>query len=539
MQAADESEFLYHTTCPDCGSSDANGVYDDGHEHCFSCGRHTPPTGEAPPPEQPNKRIVAGLIDPGSARELKARHIREDTCRKWGYTVSEMDGETVQVANYRDHSGAIVAQKVRSKGKDFKFIGDAKSAGLYGAHLWRDGGKRIIITEGEVDALSVSQALGNTWPVVSVPNGAQGARKSLAKSLEWLNTFGKIVLCFDNDEPGHKATADCVGLFPPGKVQTVSLPLKDPNEMLKAERLKELVTALWEARDYRPDGIVSLSDIKDKALVPPARGLAWFLPEIDDLTYGRRLGECVALGAGTGIGKTDVIMEQIAYDLTVLKQNVGLFALEQLPQESAQRIAGKVASKRFHVPDGSWTVDELRGALETVEESATLYLYDHFGSADWDVIKERIRFLHHSEGVNIFYLDHLTALATAEEDERTGLERIMAELGGLVKELNIWLLFVSHLATPEGKSHEEGGRVTIRQFKGSRAIGYWSVFMFGLERDQQSSDEDLRHITTFRVLKDRLTGQATGKTVALDYDATTGRISAVTQEDNEDDAEVF
>lgn len=33
----DESVFLYHTQCPDCGSSDANGVYSDGHMYCFAC----------------------------------------------------------------------------------------------------------------------------------------------------------------------------------------------------------------------------------------------------------------------------------------------------------------------------------------------------------------------------------------------------------------------------------------------------------------------------------------------------------------------
>jgi hypothetical protein len=36
------SNFLYHTSCPKCGSSDANGVYDDGHEWCWSCGKYTP-----------------------------------------------------------------------------------------------------------------------------------------------------------------------------------------------------------------------------------------------------------------------------------------------------------------------------------------------------------------------------------------------------------------------------------------------------------------------------------------------------------------
>ena len=35
------SKFLHHGSCPSCGSSDALAVYDDGGEHCFSCGYHT------------------------------------------------------------------------------------------------------------------------------------------------------------------------------------------------------------------------------------------------------------------------------------------------------------------------------------------------------------------------------------------------------------------------------------------------------------------------------------------------------------------
>src|SRR5690606_8968767 len=151
-----------------------------------------------------------------------------------------------------------------------------------------------------------------------------------------------------------------------------------------------------------------------------------------------------------------------------------------------------------------------------------LFLYDHFGACDWGVIRDRIRYLRHAHEVRLFYLDHLTALAAAADDERKALEQIMAEVASLVKELDIWLLFVSHLATPDGKPHEEGGRVMIRHFKGSRAIGYWSHYMLGLERDQQADDPSERGTTILRVLKDRATGRSTGLTIPLHYDHATG-----------------
>ena len=98
----------------------------------------------------------------------------------------------------------------------------------------------------------------------------------------------------------------------------------------------------------------------------------------------------------------------------------------------------------------------------------------------------------------------------------------MKEMAGLANELGIIIHFVSHLSTPEGKPHEEGGRVMIRHFKGSRAIGFWSHFMFGLERNQQAEDPEERQQTTLRVLKDRYTGRATGATFRMRYAPSTG-----------------
>jgi twinkle protein len=60
----------------------------------------------------------------------------------------------------------------------------------------------------------------------------------------------------------------------------------------------------------------------------------------------------------------------------------------------------------------------------------------------------------------------------------------------------------------------------IRHFKGSRAIGFWCHAMYALERNQQPEGDDEKR-TTFRILKDRFAGRATGKTIMLDYNQQT------------------
>jgi len=179
-----------------------------------------------------------------------------------------------------------------------------------------------------------------------------------------------------------------------------------------------------------------------------------------------------------------------------------------------------VMGQRVHVPGVEYDRQQLRDTLTGLD--GRVYLYNHFGSMSFDVIKQKIRYMVRALGVRDIFLDHLTALAAAiDTDERKALDAIMAELSSLCQELECTIYYISHLTTPEGKAHEEGGRVLEKQFRGSRAIAYWSHFLFGIERDKQ----DENGVTVFRVLKDRYTGDAAGLRFGLEYDTTTGLLA--------------
>jgi twinkle protein len=72
-----------------------------------------------------------------------------------------------------------------------------------------------VVTEGEIDAMSVSQAFGNRWPAVSLPNGAQSAKKAIQRSLEYLTSFDEVVLAFDMDEPDARLQQNVFRCFRP------------------------------------------------------------------------------------------------------------------------------------------------------------------------------------------------------------------------------------------------------------------------------------------------------------------------------------
>jgi twinkle protein len=490
-------------------------------------------------PTRPTRRgsIVDLLV--GEVVPLNKRGINQETCQKFGYMVGEYKGAKAQIAPYfRD--GVMVAQKVRDASKNFKTLGDMKGVELFGQSLWRDGGKKVVVTEGEIDALTVSQLQQNKWPVVSIPNGSTGAKKALQNNLEWLERFELVVLLFDMDDPGKQAVAECAPLFSPGKCAVATLPLKDANEMLLAGRGAEVIDAIWGAKVFRPDGIVGIADLMGRLSAPIEFGLSWPWQGLTDATFGIRPGEMYTLGAGTGMGKSELWKEVMVHLGETHKVPVGGIFLEETPEHTVRCLAGKMVDKLYHIPGESWTQEQLMDTVGGMQVSGNYHLYDHFGHTDYDTIKARIRYMAVSLNCRHIFLDHITALVSGDKDgdERKQLDFIMTDLASLARELKFSLFMISHLATPEGKSHEEGGRVMLRHFRGSRAIGQWSNFVFGIERDQQGSDPKLKHMSTLRILKDRYTGRSTGKCLYLGYTPETGRLLEIEENPFDNQQEV-
>ena len=538
-----EAYVIYKSSCPFCTSSDAFAVYSDGHGYCFSCRTHQASVEGETPRISKSQPMRAELIH-GEYQALGKRGISEAICKKYGYHIGEdMAGNRCQAANYYDEHGMLVAQKLRYKDKTFKFIGEPKKATLFGQKLWGEGSKIITITEGEIDALSVAEAFGGKYPVVSIKNGAGSAKKELAQQLEWLNTFQEVYLWFDSDEPGRKALEECIPLFPAGKVKVIQHPeYKDASDVLTNEGISSVVSTFYKAKQFRPDGIVTVADLEDEVCKPVEYGLPWCFDGMTKLTYGRRKGEVHLLGAGVSIGKTDFIMNQVTYDITH-GIKAGTFMLEQHVIETLKRVAGKIDGKHYHLPnddDKLYDPKQLKKTVGVIKESDCLYLYDNFGSIDWEVIRDKIRFMAHNYGVQTFYIDNLTALTAHASDERRFIDGFMEEVVSLAQELQVWILVVSHLnPVKKGASHEEGGKVIPSQFTGSRAIMRWAFYMMGLERNTQAEALEDRSKVVLRFLKDRYSGSATGQTISLRYDPETGLMREVDEEWSDVEAQSY
>jgi twinkle protein len=536
-----------HVACAACGSSDAG--WRDEYEgktrlKCHKCGAVGPAVSgdlaDAAPVES-RKAAKSGRLLDVEPRPINSRKLTHATCEKWGYGYAKFNGKTAQVAQYRDGSGRVVAQKLRFPDKSFLILGDASAAGLYGEHLWRDGGRMVVVTEGELDALSVSQVQDNRWPVVSVPNGASGAKGAVLKSLEFLEKFDRVVFMLDNDAPGREAAVECAAALTPGKGYIATLPLKDASDMLQADRAKELVDAIWGAKVYRPDGLVSGDAVWERIRRPDfARAIPLPHAGLQSKLRGLRMGELLTLVAGTGTGKTTFTRE-IVWSAVAAGERVGIVALEESVRRTALGLLSVGLSRPLHLDADDVANDPaVRRAWDGIKDQVVFY--EHFGSLAGDNLTSRIRYMMKAEGCSLVVLDHISIVVSGMDEadnERRTLDRLMTTFASLAQETGSAMVLVSHLSRREGQPHEEGRPVTLADLRGSHAIGQLSHNVVSLERDQQADGDD-RNSTVVRVLKCRHTGD-TGIAGFLVYNPETGRLmehqTAFTQPDNEEEPE--
>ena len=228
--------------CPDCGSKDNLTIYDNG-THCFGCKvDHFNDSSEStvfsaakiPKDNSYMLKEVQGF--PCAA--LDSRKINQEVAEKYGVKTEYDQSTGLPIKYYFPYrkGNEIVGYKVRSvKEKDFYAVGSTSNTELFGQHLVGEGGKLLIITEGEMDALAASQMLkdcGKNYKVVSIPNGASSASAAIKHNIEFLEEFETIMINFDADKAGQAATQEVVDIFSPGKVKIMTLPDKDANDMI-------------------------------------------------------------------------------------------------------------------------------------------------------------------------------------------------------------------------------------------------------------------------------------------------------------------
>ena len=542
--------FVKHNLpCPECGGSDPVSQNDDGSAYCFSCNTYFKQYGTAEVQQDTITDFIeyqtSGASSGASFNTLKDRGISLETAKKYGVKSTITVGGTITSHHYPYYSNSeLTATKIRKQDKQFIWQGNSKETGLFGEQLFKAGGKFITIVEGECDAMAAYELLGSKWPVVSIKSGAQGGARDVKNSLEFLESFDTVVICFDSDDVGKQGAKAIAKLLTPNKAKLMTLPegFKDPNDMLREHKHTAFVNAFWDAKTYTPSGILNLSNQLDayrKLQTEKKDSIPYPWNGLNSKLEGMRAGELVTLTGGTGLGKSSVTREIEHWLINHTEDNVGIVALEENWARTAEGIMSIEANAKLHLNSvkedtGDEELLDIYRKVFMGENDGRVWIHAHLGVNHLEDIFSKLRYLIVGLDCKWVVVDHLhmLVLQALDGDERKAIDSIMHRLRSLVEETGVGMILVSHLRRVDGnRGHENGIETGLSHLRGSQSIDQLSDAVISLERNQQSDDDIEASTTKVRVLKSRYTGDV-GVACSLMYDSDTGRLSEIADDDN-------
>lgn len=537
-----------------CGSHDALQVFENDDKtvsgYCFKCHTYianpfgesrtadsvkTEFPGKVSKSKEEIKAEMQEIFELGSC-DLVERKLRKASLDAFGVRVGfdEKDGKTPRLVFFPyTKDGDIVKYKARLLGQKLMWsIGIDNDVDMFGwEQALGSGAKKLIITEGEYDAVALHRILETYTTdsyrdfipaVVSLPNGSSSAAKAITKAYPKLKKFfTDVILAFDEDEAGKLAVQAVLKILPDAKV--VELPCKDVNEAI----LKGMGKAVWRAVTFAADKpkntrLVKGSALREAAMARPEMGLSWPYEGLTKLTRGIRRGETYYIGSGVKMGKSELVNDiakhlMIVHDLPVL-----LCKPEEDKAETYRRLVGKVAGKIFHDPDIEFDEDAFIAGDKLIGDKAIIV--DNYQFINWDNLKDDIRYAVNNENVHDVIIDPVTCFTNgmSASDTNEFLVSWSAELASMAKDLGFTSYIFCHLKAPDGgPPHERGGQVMSTQFTGSRAMMRSCHLMIGLEgnKDPELAIEE-RNVRKLKILEDRNFG-STG-IIKLYWDYHTG-----------------
>ena len=555
--------FIKHTSCEACGSSDGKAVYQDNSSHCFVC-QHTVPSDEFKEANQKKPSRVRSSIKkeenmevkpsskpaltPEENAEIKSetsvkakgfRGIDDSVYAKFGvrHAFAEDTGEVMEQYYPCTQEGQLVGYKVREVPKNFYSKGrTGADCELFMQFKFNRGGKYIVITEGEIDALSAYQMLAEyteskggifETAVVSPTTGAN-SHKQIAGQFRFFDSFENIIISYDNDKAGQTATEQLLKVLPKGKVKIMPMRYKDANEYLEKDKAKEFVNDFYEAKKQVPVGVLASSKLYDRIMGQTAVAKIPFPPFMSKLNElfvgGMPLGHIVNIAADTGIGKTTLVNELIYYWIFNSPHTVGIVSMELDAGQYGEVLLSRHLEKKLALIESQ---DEKIAYLSTdrvIEKAKELtikedgdsrfYLLDN-RDGTIEEIQDTVEELVSACGAKVIVLDPLQDILDGLSNEEQA--EFMKWAKGFIKSHGITFIFINHMRkTPAGQN----GADSEQNIMGSSTIIKSASANILLKRDKMAESEITRNSTEISVTKNRVCG-LTGPAGFIYYDNAT------------------
>ena len=404
------------------------------------------------------------------------------------------------VFHYYDTNDVLTAVKYRPSHKYNKKVDRDKywsqkdadnTAGTLFLANKADPAKPLVITEGELDCLSVIES---GWQnVVSIPYGA-GKNKDdwIEKNFDWLDQFNSIIIWFDNDLPGIQSRKDACARIGTWKTEFVNLPiknkkedgkevtLKDANEVLFHLGKKAVLDYIRDAEEMPVPNVSDLADIDDFD-IETAPGLVTSLDNLNKIIYKFIYGSLVILTGKRGSGKSVFLNQAFVCDVLESGEDVFIYSGElgtsvlkhwiETPLIGREHITMKNDFvRKFDEKEKQEMRDWYRGRI---------WAYDDLNN-DIEQILNRAINITRKFGAKVWVIDNLMSLdigITGDGNQWIKQKELVVKLVSLALTYGVLIVLVSHPRKAGTSQFEVTNRLSADDVAGSGDIGNISHYI--------------------------------------------------------------
>ena len=479
-------------------------------------------------------RYPRPIVRPPAVAYMESRGISAAITERYGLT-TQKDHDNILVFPFFDENGKM--QFIKYRKTDFDKEKDRNKEWaerdckpiLFGMdHCDAEKNDTLILTEGQIDSLSVAEAFDGNINAASVPTGCNGFTW-VPYCWDFLSKF-KTLIVFGDHEKDHITLLDEMQKRFKGTVKHVRpedyQDCKDANELLLKHGKQAVVDAVERAVIVQNKRIKKLSEVQAKNMseVP---GINTGIAQLDKLLGGFYYGQLIILTGERGLGKSTLGSQFI---VNAIDQGVTTFCysgelMDWMFQSWLDRqCAGRNYINTTKGPRGEdvHLIDAV--ALELIHKwyDEYCFIYDNsVVNSDEDeneTILDTIETAVKQYGCRMLMIDNLmTAIA---DDLSSDLYRqqsaFVRRLAEMAKRYDVIILLIVHPRKRTGKTFDND------EVAGSSNITNLAdvVMNYSLPKD----DDDEHPDRILQITKNRLNGRTNYDGIPLWYEEKSKRI---------------